>query len=158
MVEIEQHRPFTEAFNAWFASSTDLHDIMMFLPSSERDAVEISFLSGQDALQGYGHPSGVSIAAIKDDECWDYLFDEDLVAELEAGGWFCSLCHVDEQPRFLTIDALWEAHLFDRLQSWVEEKLRPATALEFYRMDGATWAHLANEPSDTATTTVTLCK
>ena len=155
MAAMAQHRPFTDAFSEWLAAATDLHDIMAF-ECKNRDAVEIIFLTGGDSLHGYAHPFGISIAAIKDGECWDFLFDEDLVVERDAGGWFCSLCSVDEQPRFLTVDALWQAHLFDRLQAWVEEKLRPAMMLEFHQLTGVTWAHLANQPSDGATATVTL--
>ena len=157
MAHVQQQRLFTETFASWFAAA-GLHDIMAVEPCVGRDAVEITFLIGGGALRGYAHPVGISIAAIKDHECWDFLFDEDLVVERDAGGWFCSLCHVDEQPRFLTIDALWKAHLFERFQAWAEEKLRPATVVEFHRIDGATWAHLANEPSDTSTATVSLDK
>lgn len=156
MAVTQQQQPFTEAFNAWFASVADLHDVMTFERSANGDAVEIWFLIGGGALHGHAHPVGISIAAIKDGECWDFLFDEDLTATRDAGGWFCSLCPEDDRPSLPTIDALWKAHLFDRLQAWVGEKLRPATVLEFHRADGATWAHLTTEHSNTATETVTL--
>lgn len=69
MAEIEQHQPFTEAFNAWFASAVDLHDIMAFERRADRDAVEINFLTGGGALHGYAHKGGISIEAVWDGEC-----------------------------------------------------------------------------------------
>ena len=147
MPEGEQHRPFTEAFNAWFASAVDLHYIITVEASAECDAVDVSFLIGDGALQGCAHRAGISIAAMRDGECWDFLFDEDVVAETGAEGWFCSLCPPRDRPHFLTIETLWVAHLFEPLREWIDAKLRPAAVLEFCNEGGATSARLVANSS-----------
>lgn len=158
MPEGEHRRPFTEAFNAWFASAVDLHDIMQFEPFEDRDAMEISFLIGRGALLGYGHPTGISIAVMLDDECWDFLFDEEVVPENDEAAWHCSLCATSDRRLFPSVEALWMDHLFDPLRRWIDKQLRPATALEFHQVEGATWARLMmlSEASKTATSVIFL--
>lgn len=134
--------PFVVALGAWYAAATDLHDIMVIEPSADRDAIEISFLFGGEAIQGYAHPCGISIAAMKGGECWDFLFDEDVVTGKDAEGWFCKACPAEDRPYFPSIETLWEAHLFEPLRRWVDEKLRPAAVLEFHEISGGTSARL----------------
>lgn len=157
MAPAQQTRPLTEAFTTWFAVA-DLHEIMQFEPCEDRDAVEINFLIGRGALRGYGHPTGMSIAAMLDDECWDFLFDEDVVLESDAVAWYCSLCAPSDRRLFPSAEALWVDHLFDPLRRWIDKQLRPATALEFHRVEGATWARLMtlSEASKTATSVIFL--
>lgn len=137
-----QDRPLVRAFTEWFAVAVDLHDIMAFAPCEDRDAVEIGFLIGGSALHGYTHTAGISIAAMMGDECWDFLFDEDVVPGSDAEGWFCTACPAEDRPYFPSIETLWEAHLFEPLRRWVDEKLRPAAVLEFHEIHGGTSARL----------------
>lgn len=133
--------PFVVAFDAWYAA-TDLHDIMVIEPSADRDTIEISFLIGGEAVQGYAHPCGIGIAAMMGDECWDFLFDEDVVPGSDAEGWFCKACPAEDRPHFPSIENLWGTHLFEPLRRWVDEKLRPAGVLEFHEINGGTSARL----------------
>lgn len=142
MVEAEQQRPYTEAFNAWFASAVDLHDIMAFERCEDRDAMEINFLTGGGALHGYAHNGGISIAAVWDGECWDFLFDEDVVAEHTTDGWHCSLCPADQRAFFSSVEALWTDHLFQPLWRWITMQLLRAKGVGFYGGGGMTWAKL----------------
>jgi hypothetical protein len=100
----------------------------------------------------------MSIAAMLDDECWDFLFDEDVVLESDAVAWYCSLCAPSDRRLFPSAEALWVDHLFDPLRRWIDKQLRPATALEFHRVEGATWARLMtlSEASKTATSVIFL--
>ncbi|MGA1809475.1 hypothetical protein VHN57_20385 [Sphingobium sp. WW5] len=155
MLAIEGMRPFTEAFTSWFATA-GLDDLVAFEPCADRDTVDISFLIGGRAMQGYAHPSGISIAAMLGEECWDFLFDEDVVPVNDGAAWFCSLCEPNDRRLFLSIEALWVSHLFEPLRRWINEQLRPATALEYHRVDGATWVRLTNEPKKASATATTL--
>lgn len=138
-------RPFSAAFGIWFAASVDLHDIVVGEPCADRDAVMIHFLIGDDALQGYVHPHGINVSALKGHECWDFLFDEDLVAENDADGWFCVLCPANDRQYFRSIEALWVDHLFEALRRWVST-LNKAKGLGFYGGGGITWAKLITDP------------
>lgn len=154
MTLTQQERPFTDAFGAWFAAAADLHDIMAFEPCKHRDAVEINFFPGSDALHGYAHPAGINVSAIKDGECWDFLFDEDLVAKRDAAGWFCALCPSYDRRHYPSIAELWTVHFFEALSKWIDDKLRPATTIAFHGHNGATSAKLvkcreANDPDST---------
>ena len=135
-------RPFTRAFAAWFATAADLHDIMVIEPCADRDAVDIKFRIGGDALQGYAHAAGISISALWKGECWDFLFDRDVVAEVGPGGWFCTLCPEQDRPHFNSIESLWVDHLFQPLRDWVTTQLIPAKTIGFYGGSGITWAKL----------------
>ncbi len=135
-------RPFTRAFAAWFAMATDLHSVMVFEPCVDRDAVEIKFLTGGGALQGYAHAAGISISALWKDECWDFLFDRDVVAELGPSGWFCPLCALEDRKNFASIEFLWIDHLFRPLAEWVKETVMDSILLVFYQAKGATWARI----------------
>lgn len=156
MDAIEGARPFTEAFTSWFAAA-GLHDLVAFEPCADRDAVDVSFLIGGRTLQGYAHPSGISIAAMLGGECWDFLFDEDVMPVNDGAAWFCSLCEPNDRHLFPSIEVVWVDHLFDPLCRWIDEQLRPANALEYHRVEGATWVRLTNEPtSATATSLIVL--
>ncbi|WP_069065492.1 hypothetical protein [Sphingobium sp. RAC03] len=155
MVAIKGARPFTEAFTSWFAAA-GLHELVAVEPCVDRDTVDISFLIGGRALQGYVHPSGISIAAMLGKECWDFLFDEDVVPVNDGAAWFCSLCEPNDCRLFPSIEALWVDHLFDPLRRWIDEQLRPATALEYHRVDGATWMRLTKEPKKASVTATSL--
>lgn len=137
--------PFATAFGAWFAVAVDLHDTMAFATGEDRDSIEINFLVGDGALRGYAHKEGISVAAMLDGECWDFMFDEDLVAVNDGADWVCSLCPSSHRRLFSSIEALWIDHLFEPLRRWGNEKLRPAISLEFHRQGDATWARLRNE-------------
>jgi hypothetical protein len=134
--------PFTRAFAAWFATAADLHIVMVIEPCVDRDAVDIKFLTGGGALQGYAHAAGISISALWEGECWDFLHDRDVVAEFGPGGWFCTLCPADDRSHFPSIKALWEDHLFRPLKDWITTQLNSAKAIGFYCGDGVTWAKL----------------
>ncbi|EQB12156.1 hypothetical protein [Sphingobium lactosutens] len=151
MAHAQQQRLFTEAFASWFAAA-GLHDIMAVEPCVGRDAVEINFLIGGGAIRGYAHPVGISVSAVLGDECWDFLFDEDVVPVNDRAKWFCSFCEPNDRRLFLSIEALWIDHLFDPLRRWIDEQLRPATTLEFHRVEGATWARLTTEPTEASAT------
>jgi hypothetical protein len=138
-------RPFAHAFAEWFDGAVDLHDIMRIDPRPDRDEVEISFHFGDGALHGYAHQSGISISAMLGREVWDFLWDEDVLAQHGAAGWFCKLCPAEDRPYYPSIEALWAAHLFEALRLWIAEKLRPAEMLEFGGGDGMTWARLATD-------------
>lgn len=142
-------RPFSAAFGIWFAASVDLHNIMMVEPCTDRDAVTINFKIGGGALQGYAHPCGISVSALKDHECWDFLFDEDLVAENDAHGWLCTLCPEDSRQHFPSVEALWVDHLFEALRRWVPT-LGEAQGVGFCGDGGITWGKLitASEGDD----------
>lgn len=135
--------PFSATFDAWFATAFDLHDIMSLQPSSDHDAVEIVFSMGDGALRGYGHPNGISIAAMRDQQVWDYLYDLDVVPENSPEGWFCSLC-LEGRESFPSIEALWMSHSFEALRGWVNQQLRPAAILEYCGDDGVRWARLTD--------------
>lgn len=152
-----QDRPFVRAFTEWFAAAVDLHDIMAFEPCEDRDAVEVNFLTGGGALHGYAHKGGISIAAVWDGECWDFLFDEDVVSELRPDGWCCSLCSADRQSYFPSVGALWVDHLFQPLRQWITMKLFMAKGIGFYGRGGMTRAKLvANGDVEDAQTHILL--
>ena len=46
---------------------------------------------------------------------------------------------------FLSIEALWEDHLFHPLRDWVATQLIPAKAIALYGGAGVTWAKLVAE-------------
>jgi len=137
----------------WFEEVTDLHEIITIEPCDASDAINISFSIGDGSIRGYAHAAGARISAMLGKECWDFLFDEDVVVQRGASDWFCTLCPAEDRQYFPAIEALWRDHLFARLRRWVDEQLRPATALEFHRMEGATWARLTTLSEESATAT-----
>lgn len=143
MTPMVRRRPFSDAFREWFTNAVDLHDIMSLRPASDHDAVEIVFSIGAGALQGYGHRNGISVAALRDQQVWDYLYDLDIVAEFSQDGWSCSLC-IEDREYFHSVEGLWATHSFEALRKWVDEILRPAEMLEFCGGDGVTWARLTD--------------
>ncbi len=126
---------FVSAFAGWFATA-DLDDILTIKPTPDRDAVDINFCVSEGALQGYAQSSGISVAAMLGEECWDLLWDEDIVATCAKAGWFCSLCPVEERRYFPSIEALWLDHLFEPLGRWIANTLRFAQAVVFLREMG----------------------
>lgn len=134
--------PFTRSFSSWFASAIDLRDVMVMEPCVDRDAVNIKFLMGGDALHGHAYASGISIAANWKGECWDLMLDQDLVAARDAHGWHCTLCPEQDRPHFNSIEDLWVDHLFQPLRDWATIQLIPARAIGFYVVGGVTWAKL----------------
>lgn len=155
MVAIKGARPFTEAFTSWFAAA-GLHELVAVEPCVDRDTVDISFLIGGRALQGYAHRFGISIAAMLGEECRDILFDEDVVRVNDGAAWFCSLCEPNDRRFFPSIEALWVDHLFDPLRRWTDEQLRPATELEYHLVDGGTGVRLTKEPTKASATATSL--
>ena len=137
-----RERPFTRAFTSWFATAADLHDTMVIDPSADHDAVDIKFRIGGGALQGFAHSAGISISALWKGECWDFLFDRDVVAQVGLGGWFCTLCSLEDQKHFASIEFLWIDHLFHPLAEWLKEIVIDSNLLIFYQAKGATWARI----------------
>lgn len=144
-----RHRPFVRAFTEWFARSTDLHDILVVEPHSEQDAIEISFQVGVGALRGYAHSIGVTVSAMRDEECYDFIFDQETVVADDENGYFCSLCSVKEPDYFASVEGLWEDHLLEPLHRWVDEVLRSAAVLELFQQGGMSWARL-RQPDEVA--------
>jgi len=133
--------PFFNGFGRWFAT-TKLNDIISFAPSPDSDAVEINFLIGGGAIQGYAHPAGISVSAMREGECWDFLFDRDVAIQDHLKGWFCTLCLAEDRSHFASVEALLQDHLFRPFDEWITTQLIPANAIGFYGGDGVTWAKL----------------
>lgn len=71
-------RPFVGTFIDWFAAMADLHNIIVIAPHADLDAIDFKFNTGGGALHGYVHAAGISVAAMWENECWDFLLDQDL--------------------------------------------------------------------------------
>ncbi|MFC3442163.1 hypothetical protein ACFOKF_13380 [Sphingobium rhizovicinum] len=145
MAAILPEQSFANAFTSWLDAVADVRDIMVVEPCADRDAVDIKFVIGDGALHGYAHSAGISISALWDGECWDFLFDRDVVAECGSKGWFCTLCPTEERSFFPAIECLWEDHLFHPLRDWITTQLIPAKAIVLHGDGGATWARLIED-------------
>lgn len=134
-------QPFILAFLEWMANA-NINDILRANPHPDRDAVEIEFPRTHGILKGYADGRGISIAAIKDDECWDFVLMEDLLAEEVEDGWRCSLCTPSDRAHFRSIKPLWEDHILRPLLTWIEARLRTSQGITLCEHDGITWAVL----------------
>ncbi|WP_434404606.1 hypothetical protein [Sphingobium sp. DN12] len=142
-------RPFTHAAMGWFEEATDLHNVITTEPCEGSDAINLYFSIGGGAIQGYAYLAGISVAAMWKGECYDLLFDEDIVSNRGPEGWCCSLCSAGYRRHFSTIEALWRDHLLESLRRWIRDELLSSVALELYRREGLTWARLAAENEKT---------
>lgn len=141
------NRPFITTFVRWIAED-GCRDLLHARACEDRDAVELLFPRAAGALEGYIDAKGLSVSVILNSEGWDILLYEDLAADFDGAGWFCSLCPPSERGHFQSLEALWEDHLFRRLGDWIETDLRPAAGIEFLGGNGVTWAKLAAAPSN----------
>ena len=139
-------RPFNTAFIGWLAEA-ECRDLLHARACEDRDAVEIQFSHAAGALEGYADAKGLSVSAVLHNEGWDILLYEDLAADFDCAGWFCSLCPPSGRRHFQFLETLWEDHLFRRLGDWIEADFRPSAGIEFFGGGGVTWAKLAAAPT-----------
>lgn len=88
----------------------------------------------------------ISVAAMRGDACWDLLADFGTLPEQnESGKWRCGYKRDTDTDVFDSVEALWQARLFEPLANWILQTIQPAEWLEFHEAHGVTWARLANE-------------
>lgn len=151
MLHVEPKRSFADAFSHWFSTAADLHGVILVEPCTDHDAVDIKFWIGDATLHGYADAAGISVSASLEGECWDFLFERDLLAAQDADGWHCTLCPEPDRPQFDTIQRLLDDHLFCPLHEWITTQLLTARAIGFFGdgEGGMTWATLiANDRDD----------
>lgn len=136
-------QPFSDAFTLWLTSFSH-EGLIVARPCEGRDAIEFRFPHAGTALEGYADKNGISVSAVWNEESWDFLLSEDLVAEHGDAGWFCALCLPGDRADFPTREDLWRDHLFRALDVWIETKLRFATGVAFFGGGGMTGAKLAD--------------
>lgn len=91
----------------------------------------------------------LSVSAERHGECWDFVFDRDVVVLHTCKGWQCSLC--PEPETFATRQALWADHLFAPFVEWLRGPLARTKYIAFHRggrEGGITTAYLRDEVPD----------
>lgn len=99
-------------------------------------------------LRGYC----LSVSAERHGECWDFIFDRDVVVVPTREGWQCRLC--PEPETFATRQALWVDHLFAPFAEWIRGPLARTKYVAFHRggrEGGITNAYLREEVPDRIT-------
>ncbi len=132
------------AFAEWMETDNDRFEKLWAATDPVDDRIGLSMHRFTRYLSVSLSPTGVTVAVKWDGECWDLLFDDDLVARRTAAGeWHCKLC---PRPRtkFARIEDLWIDHLFAPLADWIERALMPARALFLCEIKGVRWASLTD--------------
>lgn len=140
---------FHLAFANWVRSDLDRFIPLWGAPDYSVETIKLSVNRFAPHMVIYVSRQGVNVSVEWEDECWDLLYADDISpAKGPMGGWRCSLCLGDDVPEFVTIEQLWEHHLFEAMASWIERVLIPSQVLYLCRRPGASWAllQLSGEP------------
>jgi hypothetical protein len=115
----------------------------------------VSFgLTSWPNLKGTLGNTGIDIYAMREGDCWDILWCNDLAARKVEDGWVCWWCLdaaekglCPQPPRYSTPEGLWIAHTFEAFRKWILEELAGAEGVGYWGDDGVTWAGLVFDPS-----------
>lgn len=127
--------PFIHAFLGSH-SAAGLGDVVIAHARTDRDAVDLEFPQTFGALEGHADAKGLSVAAIMDGECWDFVYDDDLLTQRGDGGWVCGLCPEGDRPSYTSPEVLWRHHLLDLFAAWCRNRLRRRRAFPSMAMKG----------------------
>ncbi|MBX9651051.1 MAG: hypothetical protein K2X57_28780 [Xanthobacteraceae bacterium] len=89
--------------------------------------------------------TNINIAAVLNGELYDFLYDDDILIEIDAAGFYCGCCLPEFQKHYATIENLRREHLFDGLNAWITKDLLPARWLSIHSKGGTTYAELSGD-------------
>lgn len=135
------------SFRQWLIEAQTTLLIPIVITAEMLDYIEFAFVGCSPTLTGWigdRNGSGEMLIEAKYNDIWDGLCWLDGVCPVRRpGGWVCATCESEGHPvLFKAADAIWRDHLFDRLRTWVNETLAPATHIAFHNNDGAQWVTL----------------
>lgn len=146
------------AFLAWLDEARSRLAVGIHIERSTVEITEFTFELANHVLIGALMSHGDLVVSVEwKDECWDFLFSEEVRPQKTTEGIVCSVCEAEGKHRiFPSIDALWQDHLFDPFEEWINTKLGSAQAVALYRTDndGTTWARLIQTGDPTGSPTV----
>lgn len=132
------------AVYAWLSSLSALTGDIQRLPREQRGtSTEFRLSNLHPAIRIF--VSGTTLAASVHYRggCWDVLKYFEALPKQVAHGWINLVAASERQRVYSSVDALWEAEVFDRFRDWFELILTTAEAVTLYGTDDrATWAEL----------------
>lgn len=139
---------FQRAFVRWFQENCSRFAVPVRLASVTAKGVRLNFPNHPDCIFVWLNHMGLSVCVDWDGTCWDMLISLDVSEKAVPGGYRCELCE-DANSSWLTLEALWQNHLYEPFLSWVNNELAPAHRLMIFG-DHLTvsWATLCNEKTN----------
>lgn len=133
------------AFETW--QSANLPEIHCCRLPSVRRELRYCFAGLTPCLEIALSERALSVLVIVNGDCWDIVFDAEVVVFRDSDGFQCRICRDGGGSRcFPTVEELWIDHFFQPFGNWVSDVLLPARNLCLFGESGrATSAILSSD-------------
>ena len=122
-------------FLTWLEEARPRLAVQPRLIRRTRRSIELRFEGITAAISANLNNYEVNVWVERRGTFWDIIFNPWVEVRGRRGGYFCGACPANGRASYATREALWQAHLFEEFEQWVNDDLARATHLLLYDWD-----------------------